>query len=181
MVDPRCGITTRVCVCRHFVKHTAEGEKEKILVFLNSVPLLSSLLIDEKAELVDAFQEEVYAGARPHQAGGGGGAWGEEARADLRICMHCLALRVAGRLAWVQVLIPALQAAGTHRGISGESSRGTRVPGNVRASCRAGKQPRLPPPPLPPFLPSTSVPPPPPPPPPPACSWQRGDPGGRRG
>ncbi|PNW74512.1 hypothetical protein CHLRE_12g493250v5 [Chlamydomonas reinhardtii] len=52
-------------VFRHFVQASVEDEKGQIQLFLNSVPLLSSLRPDEKMLLVDAFQEEAFvAGAR---------------------------------------------------------------------------------------------------------------------
>lgn len=47
---------------RHFVQASVEDEKGQIQLFLNSVPLLSSLRPDEKMLLVDAFQEEAFVG-----------------------------------------------------------------------------------------------------------------------
>lgn len=58
---------------------SVEDEKGQVQLFLNSVPLLSSLQQDDKAILVDAFQEEMFAGgwvggvAPTHWAG-----WGQE-------------------------------------------------------------------------------------------------------
>ncbi|GIL65139.1 hypothetical protein Vafri_18948 [Volvox africanus] len=52
-------------VFRHFVQASVEDEKGQIQLFLNSVPLLSSLRADEKMKLVDAFVEDSFdAGAR---------------------------------------------------------------------------------------------------------------------
>lgn len=58
-----------VRVRRHFVQSSAEDEKSQIQIFLNSVPLLASLDSEDKAQLVDAFLEETYAGGHPTQCG----------------------------------------------------------------------------------------------------------------
>lgn len=50
-------------LCRHFVQASVEDEKGQIQLFLNTVPLLSSLRANDKLMLSDAFQEETFAGA----------------------------------------------------------------------------------------------------------------------
>jgi hypothetical protein len=55
---------------RHFVQASVEDEKGQIQLFLNSVPLLSSLRPDEKMLLVDAFQEEAFVGEWALRPGG---------------------------------------------------------------------------------------------------------------
>ncbi len=50
-------------LCRHFVQASVEDEKGQIQLFLNTVPLLSSLRANDKMMLSDAFQEETFAGA----------------------------------------------------------------------------------------------------------------------
>jgi len=45
---------------RHYVQSSVEDDKAQIMIFINSVPLLSTLSATDKALLVDTFQEEVY-------------------------------------------------------------------------------------------------------------------------
>jgi hypothetical protein len=108
---------------RHFVQASVEDEKGQIQLFLNSVPLLSSLRTDEKMVLADAFQEETFSGAR----GPGEQAWRvpacaskqpflEPFRSSGQGCVRECALHGSGAfLAWAKgsrVCRPSCRAAG---------------------------------------------------------------------
>eukprot|EP00879_Flechtneria_rotunda_P017343 GHRR01018167.1.p2 GENE.GHRR01018167.1~~GHRR01018167.1.p2 ORF type:complete len:271 (+),score=98.79 GHRR01018167.1:464-1276(+) len=47
-------------VFRYFVRNAAETQVSEVELFLNSVPILSSLNQEEKLQLVDAFEEKTY-------------------------------------------------------------------------------------------------------------------------
>ena len=47
-------------VFRHHVREIHESEASQVELFLNSVPLLASLSRDEKLQLLDALEEQVF-------------------------------------------------------------------------------------------------------------------------
>jgi hypothetical protein len=45
---------------RYFLRNAVEAQASELHLFLNSVPLLNPLSQEEKLQLVDAFEEQVY-------------------------------------------------------------------------------------------------------------------------
>lgn len=45
---------------RYFLRNAAEAQASEVELFLNSVPILNPLNQEEKLQLVDAFEEQVY-------------------------------------------------------------------------------------------------------------------------
>lgn len=62
MTGPVC-LTNRLplCTCRYFVREVQESAVSQVELFLNSVPILSSLTKDERMRLVDALEEVTFA------------------------------------------------------------------------------------------------------------------------
>lgn len=56
-------ITPTKLSCRYYVRELHQDETSQVELFLNSVPILSSLTRDEKMMLVDALEEQVFAPA----------------------------------------------------------------------------------------------------------------------